>query len=238
MTFLQHNFVSNLTNAVRSKDNRLVKYLIVGELSKVLVANRNAVLDILAKNNIRVSKWDSNKKLSDLIASNINTNPKLLQDISSLLIKYSKMETSAFGFNFCDDNKTLTSKVLENPEFNFALSNGMRKYITPDNCAEIHNLIDTNEKLQNITVEKPTAEVKKFFKNKTVKVVTYLGLAIAVGYGFNYFYKKYRAKKMMPNDSEPLEPVTPVAETQPIAVTPPTAPPAPSYPVNPNVTLV
>lgn len=229
MLFLQHNFTENYTKAIQSKDSRLTKQLIIAELAKVLVSNKQSVMDILRKNNIAVSKLDSNKRIADLIINNIDSNPKLLADVSNMLVNYTKLESKSYGFNMCDGNIP-TEKVADHPEFTFALRNGMRSNISNENRALIHNAIGTNEQLQNI---KEPSKVKKLWKNKKVKVVTYLGLAVLVGYGLNYLYKKYQSKQIAQNGD-----VTPQSTATPQAQPTPTPQPTPSVPVNPNVTLV
>lgn len=118
MQYIRHNFFKNFNNAIRYKDNELVKDLLTDELAKLCVFKKDDVAKALMVANIDLVKRPSPKYLSKKLAENIN-NPSVRKNIIKLIYENNKV------------NNIIPAKLSRDK---------INEYLTKITKIEVHNL--------------------------------------------------------------------------------------------------
>lgn len=86
MIYIEQDFYSNFTNAIKSNDDSSIQSMLSDEISR-LISSRGDLLDLLKKININYSEQPTNEQLSEIITSNILNDNKLRVGIAYLISK-------------------------------------------------------------------------------------------------------------------------------------------------------
>ena len=86
MIYIEQDFYSNFTNAVKSNDDVAIGSMLSDEISR-LISERKDLTDLLKKININYSDKPTNEELSDIIISNISNDHKLRVGLAYLIAK-------------------------------------------------------------------------------------------------------------------------------------------------------
>ena len=86
MIYIEQDFYSNFTDAVKSNDDVAIGSMLSDEISR-LISERKDLTDLLKKININYSEKPTNEELSDTIISNISNDHKLRVGLAYLIAK-------------------------------------------------------------------------------------------------------------------------------------------------------
>jgi len=86
MIYIEQDFYSNFTNAVKSNDDNAIRSMLSDEISR-LISQRKDLTDLLKKININYSETPTNEELSNIIISNISNDHKLRVGLAYLIAK-------------------------------------------------------------------------------------------------------------------------------------------------------
>lgn len=86
MIYIEQDFYSNFTNAVKSNDDNAIRSMLSDEISR-LISQRKDLTDLLKKINISYSESPTNEELSNTIINNISNDHKLRVGLAYLIAK-------------------------------------------------------------------------------------------------------------------------------------------------------
>jgi hypothetical protein len=86
MIYIEQDFYSNFTNAVKSNDDNAIRSMLSDEISR-LISQRKDLTDLLKKININYSESPTNEELSNIIINNISNDHKLRVGLAYLIAK-------------------------------------------------------------------------------------------------------------------------------------------------------
>lgn len=86
MIYIEQDFYSNFTDAVKSNDDVAIGSMLSDEISR-LISERKDLTDLLKKININYSEKPTNEELSDIIITNISNDHKLRVGLAYLIAK-------------------------------------------------------------------------------------------------------------------------------------------------------
>lgn len=207
MIYIEQDFYSNFTSAVKSNDDSSVQNMLSDEISR-LISSRKDLLDLLKKININYSEQPTNEELSNIIVSNIISDNKLRVGIAYLISKNNgllfKEKQERENKDNKTDKKTDTVVLISTNIGTFVQSNkdNLNSFkedliLKSNNKSPNYSKLSLDKKEELSKLDKP----KSTKKNKTWLWVT-LGL-IVIGGGVYLAYKKGWIKFGNSNNLEP-----------------------------------
>jgi len=91
MIYVESDFYSNFNAITTSNDEVAFRSLLIDQLSNLIAYNREELLDLFQKANIKVSKKPKNNEIVRAITKNIKTNKKLVIGLSYLIAKENEL---------------------------------------------------------------------------------------------------------------------------------------------------
>lgn len=95
MKYEKHDFASNFINANAARDVGLTKGLVLGEISRLIVAHPVEIQDAIKDAGIELKKEPSELEIVVALSKNLSHNRALAKSISKLLIKYGSKSDKA-----------------------------------------------------------------------------------------------------------------------------------------------
>lgn len=86
MIYIEQDFYSNFTNAIKSNDDDAIRSMLTDEISR-LISQRKDLTDLLKKISINISENPTNEELSNIIVNNITDDHKLRVGLAYLIAK-------------------------------------------------------------------------------------------------------------------------------------------------------
>jgi len=159
-------------NASGAKDTDLIEDIITDELAKLILINKNQALFILNKNGIKVNKDEKPEKIIELISENIDTNKKLLSDISNAIRHKNQEDLRADGFLNGDGSKVKLGDILKDETVQGTVSDTLAALLTKKNKKK-------SQSTQKKVIEKVNVYQNKPKKSKS-HVWVYVGISAAI----------------------------------------------------------
>jgi hypothetical protein len=255
MIYIEQDFYSNFTNAVKSNDDNAIRSMLSDEVSR-LISQRKDLTDLLKKINISYSESPTNEELSNTIINNISNDHKLRVGLAYLIAKNNdivlpkKNEREKEDENIEDSKKVKTDTVtsISTSISTFIKSNKNNLDSFKDEIIEKSNNKAPN--LSEFSIKKrdeiKTEEAPKDKKKSKTWLWVLLGLAV-VGGGIYLAHKKGWISFGKGNSNNPdlgggnalSESGNAVASVgTPSMEVPTPSIPAPSVPMNPSVTSI
>lgn len=107
MIYANHDFAENFKSATGRKDEFMKEQIMIDEIAKVLINNKNDVINLLRKHGINATFNDSPERILELTLAQFSQNQKFTNDFKDLVLHINKTN------NF--QNAT-ASDVLANPD--------------------------------------------------------------------------------------------------------------------------
>lgn len=87
MIYVENDFYSNFSSAVKADDDVAIQKMLVDQFSSLIARRRGEVIQMLQKVGISVTKNPTNEELSNLIVSNLKKSRKLQAGLAYLVAK-------------------------------------------------------------------------------------------------------------------------------------------------------
>ena len=255
MIYIEQDFYSNFTNAVKSNDDDAIRSMLSDEISR-LISQRKDLTDLLKKINISYSESPTNEEFSNIIINNISNDHKLRVGLAYLIAKYNDIVLLKKNDREKDDDNNEDSKKVKTDTVT-SISTSISTFIK-SNKNNLDSFKDeiiekSNNKAPNLSefsIKKRDEIMKEEAPKEEKKSKTWLwvllGLAV-VGGGIYLAHKKGWISFNKGNANNPdlgggnalSESGNAVASvgTPSMEVTTPSIP-APSVPINPSVTSI
>jgi len=213
MQYIRHNFLKNYSNAVKSKDNRLANDMLLDEIAKMVVFERQKLCSTL-----KINSSASNTMLTKQVLKKAKDNPKVRQSLVNMIITkndYAVDKAADFSFDGKGLYKNTNAKGIIDKEKMF-IHQSLSKSLSVDggfDMSDIENKSTQHDK-NRVSILGNLDGTKDFnyddFKSIATKTVLLIGLGTAVFYlAQRYFTNKLFADggEVEQGEQQPLQPV-------------------------------
>jgi hypothetical protein len=87
MQYEQHDFVSNVAALHKTGQEDKARQMLMKEIAQIIVYHRGHAIQALNQVGVKTNKFATDKELTDKLAENLGTNPKLQGIIAGLLVQ-------------------------------------------------------------------------------------------------------------------------------------------------------
>ena len=215
MQYIKHNFVENYTNAVKSKDTRLADDILLDEIAKMVVFDRQAICGTL-----KINSSATNSVLTKKVLKLVRANPEARKILVNMIIDrndYTKDKVTDFSFDGKGLYKNTNAKSLVDKQ-KVLIANSMDRTLSFDGLSE--SVIDVKTEQHTANQNTILGNVKSSeFNYDDFKTIALKSLLLAgLGVGVFFLAKRYFVKKALFAEGGEVE--DPVAEVAPEYVAP------------------
>ncbi len=213
MQYIKHNFLKNYSNAVKSKDNRLANDILLDEIAKMVVFDRQLVCGTL-KINSSASNTDLTKKVLKLAKTNARAR-KVLVNMIVDRNDYDKDKVADTSFDGKGLYKNTNAKGLITKE-RALISNAINGTLSTDGLEDSVADAKTEQHSANKSTILGGSDAATDFNYDSFKTIALKSLALtALGIGVFFLAKRYFLKKGMFADGGNIEETQPINTIQP-----------------------